>query len=176
MHPWQNTGVPSPTDHFQHQCTKSIWLNITPPLFERSNLKLALEKYIWEKQYKKDKNYNNLLESVKYRILNSSSTKGSAPALESTSEFKALLACKTVTKAQSELNHMLHLQGWEVDVPIPFMTSLLSGDWIVREWMEPSKMSLLFLGESLSKINTARELKSKLRLQFQQIYGKKLLD
>ena len=137
------------------------------------SLTTTIEKHYSNKASKKKK-FESLEQFVQDFILIALSRTLDVTATALSDSFAELLDCPSTARAQASLNHKLHQKGCEVNVPLPMVSFLLTGDWIVRHSDNPDKLSFMFLGPNQSgKLYTSKN-KDQLRVHFQQLFSKEL--
>ena len=76
-------------------------------------------------------------------ILNSSNSNSSDTAPQNTDQFKIILDQSSLSK--KKFNKFLQAMGWLVDVPAELESIFVAGDWILRDSIEPGKLSIMML-------------------------------
>ena len=152
-----------------NEVLNSLSLNVNQMALNREKQMTASK----ESATKKCK-FDSLEPFIKNMILNASSASGSVSAVEPSAHVRSIMNCATISRAQLSVNHLLQKQNVHVEVPLPFITALMNGDWVCRNSSNPSKISFLLLGGSVSETKHSASEKANLTLQLQEVYNNQL--
>ena len=109
-------------------------------------------------------------------ILNDSATSSSCPAIAPAEELSFITNYTFLARSQTMLNFYLHKDECNVEAPLSLIMSLVGGDCIVQGSVDPGKLSLILLGNSLLHNNNSLTEKESLKLQLQETYDNQLYD
>ena len=79
-------------------------------------------------------------------ILNASTTVINFSASNLAPSLVKFFKESTTSRLQASLNHSLHLKGYNMLVPLTFVSYLIAGNWVNQDLEALDKISFFFLG------------------------------
>ena len=120
--------------------------------------------------------FDGLKSFIKTLILNASSKCRDFTAPDPTDELRQLMNCTTIAQSQLVLNQLLYKLSVHINVPLSYVTSLTSGNWVIRGSTDPGSFSILLLGQSIVTKSSLKTSKANLKLRLQESRNNELTD